>query len=80
MQIRRHGVLVVLFTDHLTMGVIHIKTENGQIISHNKVHLHETNVEFVPQVQNIPKVSKVLKEEKIVNQIQILISPQSLKQ
>ena len=41
----------------------HIKTENGQIISHNRVHLCETNVEFVPQVQNIPKVSK---EEKTV--------------
>ena len=44
----------------------HIKTENGQIISHNRVHLHETNVEFVPQVQNIAKVSKVSKEEKTV--------------
>ena len=42
----------------------HIKTECGQVISHNRVHLCETNVEFVPQVQNIPKVSKVLKEEK----------------
>ena len=42
----------------------HIKTENGQIISRNRVHLRETNVEFVPQVQNIPKVSKVSKEEK----------------
>ena len=29
----------------------HIKTENGQIISCNRVHFHETNVEFVPQVQ-----------------------------
>ena len=58
----------------------HIKTENGQIISCNRVHLRETDVEFVPQVQNIPKVSKVLKEEKIVNQFQTLISPQSLKQ
>ena len=45
----------------------HIKTENDQVISCNRVHLHETNVEFVPQVQHIPKVSKVLKEEKIVN-------------
>ena len=26
----------------------HIKTENDQVISHNRVHLHETNVEFVP--------------------------------
>ena len=46
----------------------HIKTENDQVISHNRVHLHETNVKFVPQVQHIPKVSKVLKEEKIVSQ------------
>ena len=45
----------------------HIKTENVQIISCNRVHLCETDVEFVPQVQNIPKVSKVLKEEKIVS-------------
>ena len=44
----------------------HIKAENGQIISHNRVHLRETNVEFVPQVQNIPKVSKVSKREKTV--------------
>ena len=46
----------------------HIKTENDQVISHNRVHLPETNVEFVLQVQHIPKVSKVLKEEKIVSQ------------
>ena len=46
----------------------HIKTENDQVISHNRVHLHETKVEFVLQVQNIPKFSKVLKEEKIVSQ------------
>ena len=46
----------------------HIKTENGQIISHNRVHLCETNVEFVPQAQNILKRSKVLGEEKIVSQ------------
>ena len=57
----------------------HIKTENDQVISHNRVHLCETNVEFVPQVQHVPKVSKVLKE-KIVNQFQTLISPQNLKQ
>ena len=44
----------------------HIKTENGQIISCNRVHLCETNVEFVPQVQNILKVAKILKEEKTV--------------
>ena len=31
----------------------HIKTKNGQS---NRVHLCETNVEFIPQVQNIPKV------------------------
>ena len=46
----------------------HIMTENGQIISHNRVHLCEINVEFVPQVQNILKVSKVSGEEKIVSQ------------
>ena len=46
----------------------HIKTENDQVISRNRVHLCETNVEFVPQVQHILKVSKVLKEEKIVSQ------------
>ena len=46
----------------------HIKTENDQVISRNRVHLRETNVKFVPQVQNIPKVSKVLREEKIVSQ------------
>ena len=46
----------------------HIKVESGQVISCNRVHLHETNVELVPQVHNIPKVSKVLKEEKIVSQ------------
>ena len=45
----------------------HIKTENGQSISCNRVHLHENNVEFVPQVQNIPKVP-LLGEEKIVSQ------------
>ena len=44
----------------------YIKIENGQIIFHNRVHLCETNVEFVPQVQNILKVSKVSKEEKTV--------------
>ena len=42
----------------------HIKAESGQVTSRNRVHLHETNVEFVPQVQNILKVSKVLKDEK----------------
>ena len=44
----------------------HIKAESGQVISHNRVHLHETNVEFVPQVQDILKVPKVSKEEKTV--------------
>ena len=46
----------------------HIKTEDDQVISRNRVHLHETNVKFVPQVQNISRVSKVLREEKIVSQ------------
>ena len=46
----------------------HIKTENDQVISCNRVHLRETNVKFVPQVQKIPRVSKVLREEKIVSQ------------
>ena len=36
----------------------HIKTENDQVISRNRVHLRETNVKFVPQIQNIPRVSK----------------------
>ena len=42
--------------------------QNDQVISRNRVHLRETNVEFVLQVQNIPKVSKVLKVEKIISQ------------
>ena len=45
----------------------HIKTENDQVISHNRVHLRETNVQFIPQVQN--RVSKVLREEKIVSMV-----------
>ena len=57
------GVVVTCSPDNRSY---HIKAENGQIISHNRVHLCETNVEFVPQVQNILKVSKVLKEEKTV--------------
>ena len=57
------GVVVTCSPDHRSY---HIQAENGQIISHNRVHLCETNVEFIPQVQNIPKVSKVLKEEKTV--------------
>ena len=59
------GVIISCSPDNRSY---HIKTENDQVISHNRVHLHETNVEFVPQVQHIPKVSKVLKEEKIVSQ------------
>ena len=54
----------------------HVKTENDQVLSRNRVHLHETNVEFVLQVQNIPKVLKV---EKIVSQPVPNTSPQSLK-
>ena len=57
------GVVVTHLPDNRSY---HIKTESGQVISHNRVHLHETNVEFVPQVQNVSKVSKVLKEEKTV--------------
>ena len=56
------GVIVLCSPDNRSY---HIKTENDQVISCNRVHLHETTVEFVPQVQNIPKV---LKEEKIVSQ------------
>ena len=59
------GVVVSCSPDHRSY---HIKTENDQVISHNRVHLCETNVEFVPQVQHIQEVSKVLKEEKIVSQ------------
>ena len=44
----------------------HIKTESGQVISHNRIHLCETNVEFVPKVQDILKVPKISKEEKTV--------------
>ena len=49
----------------VVISCYHIKTENDQVISHNRVHLCETNVKFVPQVQNIPKVSEVLRDEKI---------------
>ena len=70
------GVIILPSPDNRSH---HIKTGNDQVISHNRVHLHETNVEFVLQVKNIPKVLKVLKEEKIVNQFQIQLSPQSLK-
>ena len=59
------GVIVICSPDNRSY---HIKIENDQVISHNQVHLHETNVEFVLQVQNTPKVSNVLKEEKIVSQ------------
>ena len=68
------GVIILRSPDNRSY---YVKTENDQVISRNRVHLHETNVEFVPQVQNIPKVLKV---EKIVNQFQTQISPQSLKQ
>ena len=54
------GVVISCSPDN---GSYHIKTENDQVISCNRVDLCETNVEFVPQVQNIPKV---LKEEKTV--------------
>ena len=57
------GVIVSCSSDNRSY---HIKTENDQVISHNRVHLCETNIEFVPQVQNILKVLKVLKEEKTV--------------
>ena len=57
------GVIVAHSPDNRSY---HIKAESGQVISRNRVHLHETNVEFVPQVQDIPKVPKVLKEEKTV--------------
>ena len=57
------GVVISCSPDN---GSYHIKTENDQVISFNRVDLCETNVEFVPQVQNIPKVFKVLKEEKTV--------------
>ena len=33
----------------------HIKTENDQVISRNRVHLGETNVKFVPQVRTFQK-------------------------
>ena len=70
------GVVILCSSDNRSY---HVKTENDQVISCNWVHLRETNVEFVPKVQNIPKVSKVLKVEKIVNQFKTQISPQSLK-
>ena len=57
------GVIVTRSPDNRSY---HIKAESGQVISHNRVHLHETNVEFVPQVQDILKVPKVSKEEKTV--------------
>ena len=55
------GVVAACSSDNRSY---HIKTESAQVISCNRVHLRETNVEFVHQAQNIPKVSKVLKEEK----------------
>ena len=59
------GVIVSHSSDNRSY---HIKSENDQVISRNRVHLDETNVEFVLQIQHILKVSKVLKEEKIVSQ------------
>ena len=59
------GVVISHSPDNRTY---HIKTENDQVISHNRVHLCETNVKFVPQVQNIPKASNILREEKMVSQ------------
>ena len=59
------GVIILCSPDKRSY---HVKIENDQVISRNRVHLHETNVEFVLQVQNIPKVSKVLKAEKIGSQ------------
>ena len=59
----------------------HIKTENGQIISHNRVHLRETNVEFFPQVKMFQRFQSFWGRRKyLVNQFQTQISPQSLKQ
>ena len=70
------GVVILHSPDNRSY---HVKTENDQVISRNWVHLRETNVEFVLQVQNILKVSNVLKVEKMVNQFQTQMSPQSLK-
>ena len=56
------GVVILHSPDNRSY---HVKTENDQVISHYQVHLHETIVEFVLQVQNIPKVLKV---EKIFSQ------------
>ena len=36
----------------------HIKTKSGQVISCNRVHLHETNVEFVHQATEHSKSFK----------------------
>ena len=57
------GVVVAHSLDNRSY---HIKAESGQVIYHDRVHLRETNVEFVPQVQDIPKIPKVSKEEKTV--------------
>ena len=39
------GVVILHSPDNRSY---HIKTENDQVISHNRVHLCETNVKFVP--------------------------------
>ena len=57
------GVVVTHSPDNRSY---HMKAESGQVICHNRVHLCETDVEFVPQVQNIPRVAKVSKNEKTV--------------
>ena len=70
------GVIILHSPDNRSY---HIKTESDQVISHNRVHLHETNVEFFPQVQNILKVLKVLKEEKTVKSPNILCKSKTSK-
>ena len=73
------GVVVAHSPDNRSY---YVTTESGTVISHNRVHLRPTNVNFTlqqPVQQNFPeKVSSVV--EKIVNQSQTQISPQSLKQ
>ena len=73
------GVVVAHSPDNRSY---HVRSESDTVISHNRVHLRLTNVNFTlqqPVQQNFPeKVSSVA--EKIVNQFQTQISPQSLKQ
>ena len=64
-DLKTWSVGVVISRSHDNISY-HIKTENDQVISRNRVHLHETNVQFIPQIQN--RVSKDLREEKIVSQ------------